>query len=165
MVIFLKFMKFPRNSQKFEIKWTFGCGFDSLRYMRKFSKWQDKKILVKYFISNHQKFSFWNHQEIKTYQNGQKWPIKMAIIAENGRWKVTGKWRLTGQKWMEKALVKSDWIKRFTIDQKWLKRVKIWVKVTDKKTDWKWSRKRRPIKIDRKSRSKYRSKMTQNDWP
>ena len=50
---------------------------------------------------------------------------------------VTGKWRLTGQKWPSK------------IDQKWLKRVKIWVICPIKRpieNDWG----KRPIKIDRK---------------
>ena len=72
-------MRFSWNSERVEIKWTFGCGIDSSRYMRKFSKWQDKKILVKYFIWDHQKIRFWKwvtiDSNIKIVKN-RKWPLR-----------------------------------------------------------------------------------------
>ena len=127
-------MRFSWNSERFEIKWTFGCGIDSSWYMRKFSKWQDKKILVKYFISDHQKIRFWKWVTIDSNTKMVK-KVKMTVtmklavmylhfcgliwtvrgIERFKRLKTKGRGKITGQKAISARSLKIDGPWKWTV--------------------------------------------------
>ena len=123
-----------------EIKWTSDVDLTVKDICENSVSGKIKKILVKYFISNHQKFSFWNHQEIKTVSEWPKMTDKMA----KKNWKMAVEKLPENDGWPAK-IDQNDW-------NGW-------------KYEWKYPIKR-PIEnvVTEKSRSKYRSKMTENDW-